>query len=141
MISDANESEAHQWGKREVETALAVFEQILLKHLVLALLVEATPIQMLEIEPKVAVDNLQRLLAFLPDEGRAEDGVAIDDLLPRSLERFDVQALAKVVSYLHHIDIGLIRVQTMKKYPFLDGREGINSFDVFFNRSSSRFHN
>src|SRR5262245_55259745 len=90
-FADTNKSQAHQWRCGKIEAAHAVGQQVRLQALLPRGWSQRPPIFTLDRQQRLTTDHLKRLLQFLPDKGRTQDGVSVNDLLPRMLQCAQVE--------------------------------------------------
>ncbi len=117
VIAEAHELEAQERGSAEVEAGPAFGG---------AELGEVAGIEHLERKPDLLADDLQRLGQASPREGRAEDGVALHEHLPRRAERTEVERPAQAARELLHVHVRRRRGDAVKEHPLLHGRERIS---------------
>jgi hypothetical protein len=72
------------------------------------------------------MDHLQRFTQLLPDEGRAQDRMSRDDLLPCSLKGISRECPSQGATYLSYIDARLRCRERMEEQSLLQGRERID---------------
>jgi hypothetical protein len=129
-IGEAEEGEAHERGAREIEAAAAVGVEELGEPRCLLGGRGAAEIVALDGEADLLADHLEGLLAALPDEGGAEDRVAIRHLLEGSDEGVDIDVAAQGEGALDHIDAAHRGIQRVEQHALLHRRQRIDVFDV-----------
>src|SRR2546423_6500626 len=84
------------------------------------------PVLVLKRHFEVTVDDLQRLIQLLPHEGRAEDGMSFQYVLPRSSKRICIDMALHGTTYLDEISPGLGVAQALEEHRALHWRDGID---------------
>ena len=85
-LGEAYEGQTYQRDPSHIKPQSAIALQERLQVSFLLLLGVAPPIQHANRQGHLAVDHLQWFTQFLPDDGRAQDRMSRDDLLPCSLK-------------------------------------------------------
>jgi len=107
---------------RQIEPALPVRLQKGLEELLLLVRRVTAPVLLVPFEGRPAMHLLYGPLATLPAEAGAEDGVAVDDVLPGAPKRHGVQLLRQGGDELEDLDPGVGRERAVEEHPFLQWR-------------------
>ncbi len=130
VVADADEREPHQRRLREVEAPLLLRAVELLQARGQLFRREPAPVVPLDLDGDTLVGHLHRALDLLPEEGGAQDQVALDHALPRRLERFRVETAAQRAAQLAEVDVRLGRVQSVEEHALLHRGQGVDVYDV-----------
>lgn len=83
----------------------------------------------LQLELDLFMNDLEGFREILPMKRGPQDRVAIDNVLPGPLEGPNIQAAPQRIAQAHAVYSRLGRLQAVKKYPLLQGRQFIDVFN------------
>src|SRR5215475_5745383 len=115
VFAAPNQNQTHQRRLPKVKAALPISSQERLQLLLLLHCRQLAPVLLLHGHSHGAVDNLKRLIRFLPKERRAQDAVPVNDALPGLLEHLDIDSAGQRAVELLEIDPRLRGIQAVKQ--------------------------
>jgi len=102
--AELEQREAHQRGGRQVEPLLPIGLQVPGEARALLVRPGVAPRRAGHLQVGLLVDHLYRLVQVLPEERRAQDGVALGDMPPGALEGAQVQRTGQPQAHLQDVD-------------------------------------
>src|SRR5215831_3039073 len=129
LIAKPDHCDAHKRSLVQIELAHPIGGQEFLQPWRLGLLGHTAPIFFLHIDPGGLRYNLYRILQASPNEAAAQCPMPVRKLLPRPLERADLQVSMQSAAHLLDIESGLRREQGMEKNSFLPWSGRIDIFN------------
>ncbi len=129
-VRDPEQRGAEQRRPAEVEAARPILRGVRLEGARLRVGREPSQILLVDGEGRLPPHDLHRPLEALPHEAGPQDGVPIDDVLPRPEEGGRVDLPPQRPADLDDVHAPLRRVERVEEHPLLHGREGVDVLDV-----------
>ncbi len=131
VLGPAEDGDAHQGGLAEVEAQVVVLPQEGGEPLLALRLRQGAPVVLLPGEDGVAAHHLERLLAALPEELRAQGRMPFERPDPGLAKRGHVQGPHQRRDVLVEVDLAFfLREEEVEQHPLLRGRERIDVLNV-----------
>src|SRR6185503_11395984 len=120
VCRDADQREPHQRRVCEVEALLTLRFEILVESLLLLGWSQLPPVELVQTELDLPIDDLHRFVEPFPHKARAQNRVSLDHSLPRLLESRNVQISAQRAVFLNEIHTAFRFVKTVKQNSVLN---------------------
>ncbi len=125
LLIGADDRQTQQRRRAQVEPASAVLGEEDLEAGLLLHLPHSTPVELLPRKRRTRVDELEGFLRAAREEGRAKQGLTLDDGLPGAPERIQVQRATEGPRQLGDVDARARRREGVEEHALLQGRQRI----------------
>src|SRR5262245_812030 len=130
VVRNLQQRQPHERRSREVEASLSIRREKGTEPRLLRGRVKLPPVLLVEEYLDVLMHNLKRTWQSLMAERRAQQRVAIYDLLPRSLEGRESEVATDDEAKLYEVRLGRALQQRMKEQALLNRGKRINIRDM-----------